>query len=347
MTPKSGFRLLRFQPIFILCLALQFHQISLSSISAAEPLDRVFIAYSAISSHNAIFWISKELGLYRKYGFDVDIVLIGSGGRGLTTQAIVSGSAPLGFTSSALIISAAANGADTVIVMGVTNTLAYDIWALPSIKSPQDLKRKTFGIATYGGPSHNTTLLALRHFGLDEKRDEIKLRVIGSASARVQALVAGAIDATVVDSPLAGPLRTKNFTRLGSFQELGIPFAGNALVTTRRYIKEARRTVAAIVKATLEGIAYIHDPKNRVRVVGVLAKNMRLPQTDAELAYRDYLVPMVELRPYPDMQALQSTIDILSVTSPKVGAIKPDDIVDLSFLKSIESTDYPKGLDQR
>jgi len=47
------------------------------------------------------------------------------------------------------------------------------------------------------------------------------------------------------------------------------------------------------------------------------------------------------------MQALQSTIDILSVTSPKVGAIKPDDIIDLSFLRSIESTNYPKGLDQR
>ena len=342
---RSGFRGIRFHVGFIVCLTLQFSQFSLHPVLSAELSNKVFIAYSAISSHNAIFWVSKELGLYRKYGFDVDIVLIGSGGRGLTTQAIVSGSAPLGFTSSALVISAAANGADTVIVMGVTNTLAYDIWASPSIKSPQDLKRKTFGIATYGGPSHNTTLLALRHFGLDEKRDEIKLRVIGSASARVQALVAGAIDATVVDSPLAGPLRTKNFTRLGSFQELGIPFAGNALVTTRRYIREARPTVQAIVKATLEGITYIHDPKNRAKVVGVLAKNMRLPQEDAELAYRDYLLPMVELRPYPNMQALQSTIDILSVTSPKVNNIKPDDIVDLSFL--IESFNYPVGLGQR
>ena len=345
MTLRSGFRRLRFQVSFIVCLTLQFSQFSLRSALSAELSNKIFIAYSAISSHNTIFWISKELGLYRKYGVDADIVLIGSGGRGLTIQAIVSGSAPLGFTSSALIISAAANGADTVIVMGVTNTLAYDIWTSPSIKSPQDLKGKIFGIATFGGPSHNTTLLALKHFGLDEKRDAIRLRVVGSASARVQALVAGAIDATVVDSPLAGPLRAKKFTRLGSFRELGIPFAGNALVTTRRYIKEARPNVTAIVKATLEGIAYIHDPKNRAKVVGVLAKNMRLPQEDAELAYRDYLLPMVELRPYPDMQALQSTIDILSVTSPKVNTIKPDDIVDLSFL--IESFNYPVGLGQR
>jgi NitT/TauT family transport system substrate-binding protein len=221
--------------------------------------------------------------------------------------------------------------------MGVTNTLAYDIWASPSIKTPQDLKGKTFAIATFGGPSHNTTMLALKHFRLDEKRNEIKLRVIGSASARVQALISGAVDATVVDSPLAAPLRAKNFTRLGSFQDLGIPFAGNALVTTRRYIKEARHNVTAIVQATLEGIAYIHDPKNRAKVVDVLAKNMRLAAEDAEIAYRDYLLPMVQLRPYPDMKALQSTIDVLSVSSPKVASLKPADIVDLSFLSRVES----------
>ena len=168
---RSGFRGIRFHVGFIVSLTLQFSQFSLHPVLSAELSNKVFIAYSAISSHNAIFWVSKEVGLYRKYGFDVDIVLIGSGGRGLTTQAIVSGSAPLGFTSSALVISAAANGADTVIVMGVTNTLAYDIWASPSIKSPQDLKRKTFGIATYGGPSHNTTLLALRHFKLRTRKE--------------------------------------------------------------------------------------------------------------------------------------------------------------------------------
>ena len=321
-----------------LCLSIEFGQYPFPTVSATDLSNKVFIAYSAISSHNAIFWVSKELGLYRKHGVDADIVLIGSGGRGLSIQAIVSGSAPVGFTSSALIISAAANGADTVIIMGVTNTLAYDIWASPSVKTPQDLKGKTFGIATFGGPSHNTTLLALRHFRLDEKKDEIKLRIIGSASARVQALISGAVDATVVDSPLAGPLRTKKFTRLGSFQELGIPFAGNALVTTRRYIKEAQHNVAAIVKATLEGIAFIHDPKNRAKVIDVLAKNMRLLPEDAEIAYRDYLLPMVQLRPYPDMKALQSTIDILSVTTPKVASLKPEDIVDVSFLSRLETS---------
>ena len=337
MALALAFRLRRIQVVFLCCLSIEFSY-PLYVCSAAELSNKVYIAYSAISSHNAIFWVSQELGLYRKYGVDADIVLIGSGGRGLTTQAIVSGSAPVGFTSSALIISAAANGADLAIIMGVTNTLAYDIWASPSIKNPQELKGKTFGIATFGGPSHNTTLLALRHFRLDEKKDEIKLRVIGSAAARVQALLSGAIDATVVDSPLAGPLRAKKFTRLGSFQDLGIPFAGNALVTTRRYIKDARPNVTAILKATLEGIAYIHDSKNRTKVLDVLAKNMRLAPEDAEIAYREYLLPMVQLRPYPDMKALQSTIDILAASAPKVSSLKPEDIVDLSFLSRLEST---------
>ena len=172
MTLRSGFRRIRFQVSFIVCLTLQFSQFSLHSALSAELSNKVFIAYSAISSHNAIFWISKELGLYRKYGVDVDIVLIGSGGRGLTTQAIVSGSAPLGFTSSALIISAAANGADTVIVMGVTDTLAYDIWTSPSIKSPQDLKGKTFGIATFGGPSPQHDSISIKTFWLGREETQ-------------------------------------------------------------------------------------------------------------------------------------------------------------------------------
>src|SRR3954471_14022714 len=99
---------------------------------AAQDLEKIVIGHSNIRNDTAAFWVPKELGIFRKNGLDPSIVLITGGVR--MTQAILSGSAPMGMTGAVLVASAVAGGADTVMLLGITNRLTYDIWARPEIK---------------------------------------------------------------------------------------------------------------------------------------------------------------------------------------------------------------------
>jgi NitT/TauT family transport system substrate-binding protein len=285
----------------------------------------------------AALWVPKDLGIFRKYGLDADIVLITGGVR--MTQAILSGSAPMGFTGATLVASAVAGGSDTVLVLGITNRLTYDIWAKPEIKRPEDLKGKTLAISSFGSSSHVACFLMLQHFKMDEKKDRITFLAIGDEPTRAQALIAGRIDSTIVDPSVSGALKERGFSYLGNLQQLGVPFVNNALVSTRRYLKEHPRTAEAVVKSIVEGNAYMLNPANRAKVTEILEKYLRLGEKEAEKAYED-LLPKVERKPYPSMDAVKATIQVMGLRNPKIAQIKPEDLVDVSILQKLEQTGF-------
>ena len=225
------------------------------------------------------------------------------------------------------------------MILGITNLLTYDIWAKPEIKRPEDLKGKTIAISGFGSSSHVASFLMLKHFGLDEKRDGITFLVIGDEPTRAQALITGRIDATIVDPSVSGPLKERGFSYLGNLQQLGVPIVNNSLATTKRFVREHPRTAEAIVKTIIEGNAYMLNPANRTTVTGILAKNLRLSQKEAEKAYED-LLPKVERKPYPSMDAVKATIQIMGLRNPKIAQLKPEDLVDVSILQRLEQSGF-------
>ncbi|HEY1270238.1 MAG TPA: ABC transporter substrate-binding protein [Candidatus Binatia bacterium] len=305
----------------------------------AQELEKIVIGHSNIRNDTAAFWVPKELGIFRRNGLDPSVVLITGGVR--MTQAILSGSAPFGMTGAVLVASAVAGGADNVMIAGVTNRLTYDVWARPEIKRGEDLRGKSIAISGFGSSSHVACFLMLQHFKLDEQKDHITFLVVGDEPTRAQALIAGGFDATIVDPSVSGPLRNKGFTYLGNLQDLGVPFVNNALISTRRYVKENPRTAEAVVRSLVEGNAFMLNPANKARVMSILAKNLRLDPKDAEKTYDD-LLAKVERRPYPNMDAVKATIQVMGSRNPKIAQLKPDDLVDLSILQRLEKSGLMK-----
>ena len=325
----------RHPTLFGLMLALQL-VIALHGVSAQE-LEKVVIGHSSLRNEIAFLWVPKELGIFRKYGLDPSIVFIPGGVRMI--QAIVAGSAVAGSVGATLVSSAVAGGSDAVMIMGITNRLTYDIWAKPEIKRPEDLKGRSLAISGFGSSSHVASFLMLQHFKIDEKRDAISFIAIGDEPTRAQALIAGRIDATIVDPSVSGTLRDRGFSYMGNLQDLGVPFVNNSVATTRRYLKEQPRTVEAIVKTIVEGNAFILNPANRARVTEIIARNLRLTSKDAEKAYED-LLPKVERKPYPSIEAVKATIQVMGLRNPKIAQLKPEDLVDVSILQKLEQSGF-------
>lgn len=307
------------------------------SAASAQQLEKVVIGHSSLRNEMAFLWVPQQLGFFKKNGLDPTIVFISGGVRMI--QAIVSESAPIGSTGAVLVTSAAAGGADTIMILGITNLLTYDVWAKPEIKRAEDLKSKTLAISGFGSSSHVASFLMLKHFGLDEKRDAITFLVVGDEPTRVQALITGRIDATIVDPSVSAPLKERNFSYLGNLQQLGVPFVNNSVATTRRFVKEHPRTVEAIVKSIVEGNAFMLNPVNRRVVTEILGKHLRISQKEAESAYED-LLPKVERKPYPNMDAVKATIQVMGLKNPKIAQLKAEDLVDVSILQRLEQSGF-------
>lgn len=307
-----------------------------SAFSLAGEPGKITIVNSSLTPHNLVFLIPKELGLYKKYGVEAEVVQVTGG---LSMKSLASGSAPLAFTGSTLAITTALAGLDIAIVLGITNRIGYDIWARPEIKTPSALKGKKFAIATYGGPSHTAALLMLRYFKLDDRRDGIVFLTLGSEPARVQALLSGTVDATLADPSVAAVLKDKGFSYLGNFADLGIPVTGNTLVTTKRYLRENAGIVEAVIKATVDGIAYILNPANRAQVTATLAKHLRLSDERASSGYEN-VTRFLERKPYPDMEAIRRTVETMATWNSKASQLKPEEIVDVSLLRKLDEAGF-------
>lgn len=321
--------------VFIWILALPV--ILASQPGWTQELGKLLLGHSNIRNDIAALWVPKDLGIFRKNGLDADIVLITGGVR--MTQAILSGSAPMGFTGATLVASAVAGGSDAVLMLGITNRLTYDIWARPEIKRPEDLRGKNLAVSGFGSSSHVASFLMLQHFKLDENKDKITFLVIGDEPTRAQALIAGRIDATIIDPSVSGPLREKGFSYLGNLQQLGVPFVNNALVSTRKYLKEQPRTAEAVVRSIVEGNAFMLNPANKPTVTAILTKHLRLEAKEAHKTYED-LIPKVERKPYPSMEAVKATIQVMGLRNPKIAQLKPEDLVDVSILQKLEQSGF-------
>jgi NitT/TauT family transport system substrate-binding protein len=317
--------------VFMLAIAVW----SLSRSATAQQLEKLAIGHSNLRNDIAALWVPGDLGIFRKNGLDANIVLITGGQR--MTQALLSGSAPLGFTGATPVVTAVAGGADTVMILGINNKLTYDIWAKAEVKKPEDLKGKTLAISSFGSSSHVASFLMLQHFKLDEKRDRITFLAIGDEPTRAQALIAGRIDATIIDPSVSLQIKDRGFTYLGNLEPLGVPFVNNALVSTRTFLKEKPRTAEAVVRSIAEGNAFMLNPANRAKVTEILAKYLRLGGEEAGRTYED-LLPKVEARPYPNMDAVKATIEIMGSRNPKIARMKPQDVVDTSILERLEQS---------
>ncbi len=326
--------IINYRRLFIALIGLATILLCAVPTHAQEP-EKLVIGHSNLRNDIAALWVPKEVGIFRKYGIDATIVLITGGAR--MTQTLLSGSAPMAFTGATPVVTAVGGGADSVVILGINNKLTYDIWAKAEIKKPEELKGKTIGISGFGSSSHVASFLMLQHFNLDEKRDRITFVAIGDEPTRAQAVLAGRIDATLMDASISGQIKGKGPTYLGNLEQLGVPFVNNALVTTRGFLKERAKTAEAVVKAIVESNAFILNPGNRATVTNIIARYLRLSPDDARQAYDD-LIPKVERRPYPNLDAIKATIQIMGARNPKIAQMKTEDIVDTSILRRLDQS---------
>src|SRR6478736_7192816 len=111
------------QLIYVMLVALVVF--SPLPLHGAQP-KKLRLAFSAFAYANPPFWIAQELKLFEKYGLDTELVYV-SGARPI--QAMLGGSIDVSQVGGAATVSAAAQGADVVILGTIFSQLNFAVHA--------------------------------------------------------------------------------------------------------------------------------------------------------------------------------------------------------------------------
>lgn len=318
---------------YALVFAISFFALAATAEKApAQARKNVTIVYAGLSGNQAPGWVAYEAGFFRKYGLDVQLVHVVGGPRAV--QVLTSGSAVAAQVSGLPIIQSNLQGADVVFIAGILNTLNYQFIVDKNIQKPDDLKGKAVAVSRAGSSSDFATRFALDKYGLIPGKD-VSLPEIGSQPDRFAALEAGKIQGVMVEVPLTLKAKKLGFRVLADLQMLGLEYQATGIATTRAMIKSNPDLIRSIMKAYVEAIHYYKThPKESI---AILQKYLKTDDMEAlKETYEAIGLTLIPEKPYPTLRGVQMILGELGAKDPKAQAAKPEQFVDLSFVKELD-----------
>ena len=322
----------------ILCATAIIAVIGPLSLRAQE---RARAGYSGISGYQVPLWLGVDLGLFKKYGLNLEPILFRGGAE--STHALTGGEIQFDVVAPQPHIAADLSGAEIIIIGTYFNKHTYSVVARSGIRSPQELRGKKIGVLSVVGLNQIVVATALRHWGIEEK--SVTLIRAGGSRDRLTALQNGLIDATVVTGAFVDRARAAGMTVLLDLGELEDSFATVSMMTTRT-IQSAKRN---LVKGFLQGIGEAIHVFKTDPAVGQksLAKWMRTQdKAILESAYRSY-APRISFPPYTELAGVQVAVDDLANSRADAKGRKAQEFVNEEVLRELDKQGFFKSLQKK
>jgi NitT/TauT family transport system substrate-binding protein len=317
-------------------LIIALHLSSLFPVLAAAP-GKIILGYAAPGARALPFWMAQELGLFTKYGVEVEPVFIR--GAPILVAGLASGDIHVGSTGGSATLAAVAGGQDLKIIATFGSRNTFDLVAQPNIKRPEELRGKRIGLTSIGGTTWMALLLWLEHFGLDVQRDQMQLQVMGEQALTTQALQNGVINAAILDGIFSRRLKPKGFTIVGEYSDLKHQFVSQALVVQRGLLQQRGDALENLLKAEIDGLAFVLAPKNKPAVIRTLMRRLKTDAAAAEEGYLD-LIRGMERKPVPTAESLVHVQRLMKLQNPKIGDVKLDDLNDARIVKRLDESGF-------
>ena len=303
---------------------------------SAEKLEKTRVGYGVITLNNAPWWIAQDRGIFRDEGLDGEALFV----RGSPTvvKSLLAGEIQAGYSGIPALAPAIAGGAGLVAVAVPSNRLDNLLLSRLPIKDPKTLKGKKFAVSSLGGSSEAATRIALEQLGVDP--NSVTVVQVGGSRERSLALTNGSVDVALLAKTeyLSDP-EVQSFHMVYDLTKSDYEFGFTALVVTRQFAAEKRRSVLATIKSFYRALWYLQN--NKDDGLSVAAKHLRNP--DMEILRRqwrhvafDYFQPV----PYPTEAGILNALKIVAQRTPKAGTLKASDVGDPSFVEELVKSGF-------
>lgn len=294
--------------------------------------DRVRISHSAVSGSQAVLFVTRDAGFFKKYDLEPQIVYVS--GAPPNIAALVSGEIDFTIFAGPAAIASNLEGADTVVLMTFINTMEHTLVTRPAIKKPADLKGKTVAVSRAGSTDDYGARVALKKWGLEPDK-EVTMMSVGGQPSRLAAVGSGLVAGSLLQPPFTVRARQEGLVEFASLGDLGIDYLGTSLATTRHTIQRKENLVRRFVRAMIEGIHFYKTQKEAS--LQSIAKFTQIKDRGAlEEAYKTYAIKFMARVPYPSLKGVATILEDLAKTNPKARGADPKRFVEPRFLKELE-----------
>lgn len=296
---------------------------------------KTYVAYISDSMNSSvIYWIAKDVGIFKKHGLDLDTIFLNGSVRGI--QSLLAGDLGYSGAVGTAVINAKLAGGDIAIIQSQMNTLPYYIIGTPNIKSPEELKGKSASVHIPGTSADFALRLALMRVGVSYK--DIRAITLGGAPARIAAVLTGQTDFTVVTEGEKIQGEKAGLKVILDMAKLKVPFQFNCMVTTRKRIRENPDEVRRVVWAMAEAIHYFKS--NKEESLKIMARYTRsLERSIVEGAYASNRELLAD-DTYPTVEGLKNTLEVQALTDPRAAKVKAEDFVELRFVDEMRKSGF-------
>lgn len=311
--------------------------IFLAALAPAQMV-KMSVGYSAISGDALPAWVAKDAGIFEKNGLDVQLVFFTGGTTAV--MALVSADTPIAQLAGPAVLNSVMAGSDAALIVGGVTSLNYYLLGRPEIKTPEQLRGGSVAISRFGSASDFIARYALSKVGLTPGKD-VTIVQIGSTTARVDAALTGRVQATVVNPPASIIAQKRGMNVLADLPKLGLVYQHTAAATTRKYIREHPDIVRRYVKSQVDAVHRIYTDKEAAiramaRFLGRAVERDVLEKTWANLLSESVL----PRKQYPSLEGIKTIL----ATELKGKPGKPEDFVEMSFVKALDDSGYIDGL---
>ena len=312
--------------------------VALCIVDRATGQEKIRLSHSALETSNAVWFIAQELGFYKKYGLDSELLFIPSTTTSLTS--LLAGDVHVANVSGGAVASAVLAGAQIAMVACYLNSLPYELVVNESIKSPEELKGKSIGISRLGSASDVAGRGLLRGLNLEPDK-QVPILQVGGSSERAAAFRAGRIAGFPSPPGIVHLTKGMPFRILISTadfkQRFEFPYICAA--TTRDYLQKNREIVKRVIMAHIEAVHYVKTRKDESKKI--MSKYARTANEDyLESAYTASAklydaVPLVT-RPGVEVQIREAI-----TTARKPGAqLRFEDLVEESLVRELDKSGF-------
>jgi NitT/TauT family transport system substrate-binding protein len=304
--------------------------------AADKPLQKINVAYSSISGNIAPLWVTQDRGFFRKYGLEVQAILIESGTT--TAQALVAGDIAFASVAGPPVIQSALRGADVVMIASVINTLTFQLFTERGITRPDQFKGKAVGVTRYGSATDFAMRYALDKYGLDANK-EVAVLQLGNQPAQLAALEAGKVQGAMLSMPTSVRAKKLGFPMLADLQMLGLEYQHTSIATSRALLKSKPDLARDFMRAYVEGIHYAKT--HRRESIEIIAKYLRTDDKEIlDDTYDSIIQTLVPEKPYPTLKGIQIILREFGAKDPAARSARPEQFVDTTILKELDSSGF-------
>jgi NitT/TauT family transport system substrate-binding protein len=309
-----------------------------AALAGAEPLR---IAYTSTAVVYGPLWLTKEAGLFKKYAIDPEFVYIAGGPPSL--QALIAGDVAVSFTAGGATVSANLSGSDVVLLGASIDSLPFELWSIPSIKTPEGLKGTKLGVSRIGATTDFIARYLLKKWNLRPDK-EVAIFQAGSGPQIFAALKGGSVQSGVLSTgPETLNAEAGGYVRLADVSASGLVYPFGPFAARQSFLKSQPDLVARFLKAYVEGIHRFKTDK--AAALATLEKYTKQKTTPAaEKIYEIYATKYFKRAPEATPAGIQTILEEISATRPLPAGTIPQRFAESRFIRELVASGFVDAL---